>query len=293
MLEHRIPLHIEPMLVKTYVRRCLGLSLTQWRKIKQAGFFINGQPAAPHHQLQPGDLLLLQWETACDIEPTPIPLSIIYEDDYLLIIDKPAGLVVHPVAGNRTHTLANAVIYYYRQHSLAHAFHPVHRLDRNTSGLIVIAKYPHIQHQLSQGGFQLERRYLAISSGQPPATDGLIDAPIDRLPGSIILRQVAASGQPAQTNYHICATAPSGALLELTLLTGRTHQIRVHLAYIGCPLHGDDLYGGPLTHITRQALHSAYLAFTHPVSKEKLTFSAPLPPDMQYVWHTLQHQTTK
>lgn len=273
----------QPVLLKDLLRR-LNISLTLRRKLKQSpgAILVNDEPAAWLTTVNPGDTVTILWPGECRVPPSPLPLAIVYEDESLLVIDKPAGLLVHPTSGPPEPTLANAVVHHLSagQHRPG-GFHPLHRLDRNTSGLILIAKNPHVQHLLSgDGGKQITREYLALVSGAVRPAAGIIDAPIGRRPGSIIERMVNPDGQPATTLYETVRVLAGHCLLKLKLETGRTHQIRVHLAHIGHPILGDDLYGGSTEHIQRQALHAARLRFTHPLTGEQLDLSAPLPADM-------------
>lgn len=283
MLDFLVPKTVTPMPIKDFLRRHIGFSLTIWRKIKLSGtLVVNSHTVAINHIVYPGDNITVNWQEACTIVPTELPLTICYEDDYILIIDKPAGMLVHPTTSENISTLANAVIHYFRSKQLPYIFHPVHRLDRNTSGLVLIAKQPHIQHLLSRNDIKnINRQYLALASGTIEPTIGTIDAPIARHPDSIIQRMVHDSGQHATTCYKVLKKFNTASLVELTLLTGRTHQIRVHLSHIGHPLLGDDLYGGSRDLITRQALHAARLYFTHPVSGKAIDVSSPLPADLR------------
>ncbi len=268
-----------PQLSLSDCLRRLGVSLNLRRKIKQHGVIrINGVVCPWNSLINPKSEIQLEWAVASSIAPENIPLPIVYEDDWLLIIDKPAGMLVHPTTAQAQGTLANAVIYYYRQAGYTHAFHPVQRLDRNTSGLLAIAKLSSIQHVLTKQN--LRRRYLAIVDGTPEAASGSIRVPIARHPDSIILRIASPSGQDAVTHYRVLQSFPSASLLQLELETGRTHQIRLHLSHIGHPLLGDDLYGGRTDLIARQALHSALLELQHPVTGSVMNFSAALPPDL-------------
>ncbi|WP_371381432.1 RluA family pseudouridine synthase [Sporomusa aerivorans] len=288
MPEFVVPPNISPQPVKDYLRRRVGLSLTLWRKIKTTGtLLINALPATICTEVHPGDTISVTWPEASSIIAEALPLAIAYEDDWLLVADKPTGMLVHPAAGQHSGTLANAIMHYYHQQSYSCGFHPVNRLDRNTSGLVLIAKRPDIQHWLNQNQNSITKEYLAIVSGTPAPANGQIDAPIGRKPNSIIEREVRPDGQQAITHYRILTSFGQASLLEVLLKTGRTHQIRVHFCYIGCPLLGDDLYGGPVTLITRQALHAAKLSLPHPVSGQVLTVTSPLPADLVNVLSTL------
>lgn len=207
------------------------------------------------------------------------PSMLAYEDDFLLIIDKPAGMLVHPTVSERGTTLYDYVKAYYEANGINASIHPVSRLDRNTSGLVVFAKEPVVQHWLSQQ--QVEKEYLALACGCFDCSEGIIEAPIARKEGSIIERCVDYErGKHAKTAYEVLASYSNHTLLKVRLFTGRTHQIRVHLASIGHPLVNDNLYGTPGPQ-ARHALHAYRLAFKHPVSDVFLEITRALPEDLQ------------
>lgn len=206
------------------------------------------------------------------------PSMVAYEDDFLLIIDKPAGMLVHPTVSERGTTLYDYVKAYYEANGITTGIHPVSRLDRNTSGLVIFAKEPVVQHWLSQQ--QVEKEYLALACGRFDCSEGIIEAPIARKEGSIIERCVDYErGKYAKTAYEVLAAYSSCTLLKVRLFTGRTHQIRVHLASIGHPLVNDNLYGTPGPQ-ARHALHAYRLAFKHPVSDVFLEITRSLPNDL-------------
>ena len=275
---------------KAYLMRMHGISGSLWKRIKHHGAFTwNGSPAiAARTMVKDGDHITYDLPVVSTVVPEALPLSILYEDDDLLVLDKPAGQLVHPTTKETRGTIANAVRGYYAACGVHLDVHPCHRLDRNTSGLLLIAKHPEVQYQIMRQN-ALRREYLALIEGtiMPPA--GCIDAPIARALPSIILRCVAEDGKPACTHYETQRTNGNYSLLRLWLDTGRTHQIRVHLAHCGHPLLGDDLYGGTTEPIARHALHSAHLTLVHPRTKEVLILTAPLPRDMAQIAACLVH----
>lgn len=288
MIKNNMPSYIVPkslavMSARDFLQKHAGISLNLWRKIKHHDkFYINGQKAHPTTAcVIPNDEISYTIEETTSITAVKLPLDICYEDDYLLITNKPAGQLVHPTTKERMNSLANAVLYHYKQTKQDCIFHPVHRLDRNTSGLVLIAKLPQIQHQLSnQNNKRFHRIYKAIIEGTLIPSSGTINAPIDRKAGSIIERIVLASGKEAITHYRTLQTSDKLSLLRIELDTGRTHQIRVHLAYLSHPLLGDDLYGGNHDILNRQALHACQISFFHPITNKLVDISCPLPPDM-------------
>lgn len=231
-------------------------------------------------------------------EPQDIPLKILFEDDHLLVVDKPAGLVVHPAAGNLDGTLVNALLHHCagRLSGIGGVARPgiVHRIDKDTSGLLVVAKTDIAHEGLAKqfAAHSINRRYLAIVTGVPKAEQGTVDAPLARSAAN--RKKIAVvegkRGKRAVTHWRRLHVLTDAALVECRLETGRTHQVRVHMASIGHPLVGDPVYGrsgkkyGKLLNdidFRHQALHAAELGFTHPVTKHRLSFSSPMPPDMQ------------
>ena len=209
------------------------------------------------------------------------PDMIAYEDDFLLVLDKPAGMLVHPTVSERGDTLYDYVKDYYERRSITAGIHPVSRLDRNTSGLVIFAKEPIVQFWLSRQ--EVDKEYLALTQGRLQQTQGIIEAPIARKEGSIIERCVDYErGKYAKTAYEVLGYYGGNTLLRVRLYTGRTHQIRVHLAHIGHPLVDDNLYGTPGPQ-SRHALHAYRLAFKHPVSDDFLEITRILPADLRKI----------
>ncbi|SHK71970.1 23S rRNA pseudouridine1911/1915/1917 synthase [Selenomonas ruminantium] len=274
------------MPVRAFLKAQTGISNTIWKRIKNSGTFaINGVNAnAARSEVKDGDIITYDILRPSDIEAEELPLDIRYEDEWLLVINKPAGQLVHPTTKESHGTVGNALMHYFAAKGESHAFHPVHRLDRDTSGLLLVAKEPQIQYLLSPKGCKnFKREYQAIIEGQLTPSAGTIDAPIARALPSIILRKVDPEGQPARTHYRTSKTNGQFSLLELELETGRTHQIRVHMAHMGHPLLGDDLYGGNMEWIQHQALHAFRLSFRHPMSNKDLVITAPPPEDFQQI----------
>ncbi len=275
------------MNAKTYLRRYAGASTSTWKRIKHSGTFsVNGLPAiAGRTKVVDGDIITYDITRTSKLPVEPLPLDIRYEDPYLLVVNKPAGMLVHPTPKVFHGTLASGILAHYEAQGEQHDFHPMHRLDMDTSGLVAIAKEPEVQFLLTgkNGVKPLRRDYLGIVEHAPEKQSGCIDAPIARELPSIIKRCVDPHGQEARTHYKTLSQDAHHALLELRLDTGRTHQIRVHLAHLGLPLLGDSLYGGNMTAIKRQALHAAHLSFFHPILSIPLSIYAPLPQDMRSI----------
>lgn len=287
-----LTLHITPELagleVNTLLRRRLGLSGTVLRRVKwlEDGITLDGARVNVRVRVREGQTLAVRMtdpSPTSGVVPAEGPLDILYEDGDLIVLNKAPGVLVHPGHGHFDDTLGNFLMHYYKISGEESDFHPVHRLDKGTSGLVAVAKHPHAQeklkNQLHTGDFR--RVYLAVCDGAPPAPSGVVDAPIGRAEGSLMKREVRPDGQPARTHYQVLRAWGPRSLVELELETGRTHQIRVHMAHIGCPLTGDFLYGTEnRALISRPALHSARLELLHPITGERLSFTAPLPADM-------------
>ena len=268
-----------------------GYSSAVIRAFKQTdhGIQKNGAWARVRELLEGGDTLTLTLEeSTCsqNIVPRPLPFPVVYEDEDLLVVNKPSGMPIHPSQGNYDNTLANACAYYFSAKDEPFVYRCINRLDRDTTGLLIIAKHLHSASLLSKmsAARLINREYLALAQGRVP-DEGTIVAPIARTPGSTIERMVDAEGEYACTHYKRLAYENGYSLVSLTLDTGRTHQIRVHMKHIGHPLPGDFLYNPDYTVIHRQALHSYRLSFSHPISGEALDFSAPIPDDMASIIH--------
>ncbi len=281
--------------------------LQEW--IKRGAARLDDAEVTPKHRVWGGEAISLTTEAAVstEIRPEAIPLDIVHEDDDVLVVDKPAGLVVHPAAGHWEGTLQNALL----NHAPALAGIPrcgiVHRIDKDTSGLLMVAKSLEAHKQLVDQlqARTVHRHYLALVQGAPTG-GGTVDEPIGRHPSDRKRFAVRRDGKPAVTHYRIEERFPSHTLLQVKLETGRTHQIRVHMAHIHHPLVGDPVYGGrsktpagapaplidALRQFRRQALHAASLGIDHPASGEYLEWHAPLPDDFQSLLERLRHAST-
>ena len=224
-------------------------------------------------------------EDNSNIVASNIPLNIIYEDDYLLVINKPANIAIHPSILHFDNSLSNGVKFYFDKLGLKKKIRIVNRLDRNTSGIVILAKNEYIQEclikQMKTNEFKKE--YLAIAKGILESKSGTLNFPIARKEGSIIERTVSSDGDSAITHYDVVKEFNNLSLVHIVLETGRTHQIRVHFSHIGHPILGDTLYGSPSELINRQALHSYKLTFIHPVTKKVVSLEAPLPNDIKNI----------
>lgn len=273
--------------IKEFLKEELGFSRRLLKNMKEmdTAITVNGSRRGIWEQLAVGDILHITFpaeQKAPYLVPEDMALPIVYEDDAVLVIDKPAGIATIPSMNQPTGTIANGIRGYYEKKNLPYTVHIATRLDRDTSGLMLIAKHRYSHAILSemQKSKKVDRQYLAIITGGMQQERGTISAPIGRKEGSIIERAVVSSGQRAVTHYQVLKKGEDMSLLKIHLETGRTHQIRVHFSAKGHPLIGDDLYGGSTEMLQRQALHSASLTFTHPLTREWMQFTSKLPDDM-------------
>ena len=266
-------------------------NITQLKKMPES-ILKNGVWEYMRSLLATGDILTVhiqENESSPNIPPVELPLSIIYEDEDILVVNKPAGMPIHPSLNNYENSLANGLMWYYTEQGKPFIFRCSNRLDRDTSGLTIVAK-----HYVSAGMLSamiankatsgITREYLAIAKGSVRPLEGTITAPLGRKEGSIIERTVDfENGESAVTHYRVLDEKNGHSLVSLILETGRTHQIRIHMKYLGYPLIGDYLYNPDMEQIQRQALHAWKLSFVHPITGEKMQFTAPLPEDMAAV----------
>lgn len=252
---------------------------------KDKRIFLNDKPVYVTEKVKAGDVLKLNMnfiEASDNIVPTAIDLDIIFEDEYLLIINKPADMPVHPSCNHYENSLSNGLKYYFNEIGLNKKIRPVNRLDKDTSGLVIFAKHEYIQEmlvrQMKDNTFKKE--YIAILEGNLEETSGTINVPIARKSGSIMERIVSTDGETAISHFELIQNFDNYCEVKYNLETGRTHQLRVHSKYIGHPILGDTLYGSASPLISRQALHAFKVIFIHPISKELLAFEAILPQDI-------------
>jgi len=248
--------------------------------------YINGVSSSVNALLNIGDIITINLdfiEETPNIVPTNIPLDIVYEDDALLIINKPAGIAVHPSMEHFEDSLSNGIKFYFNKIDLKKKIRPVNRLDKDTSGLVVFAKNEYIQECLvkQMKTKQFVKEYIAICEGVFENKKGTINAPIARKENSIIERCISKNGDTAITHYEVLKTTDNYSVVKCILETGRTHQIRVHMAHLGHPLLGDTLYGKPSNLISRQALHAYKISFIHPINRQKVELEIQLPADFE------------
>lgn len=257
------------------------------RLTRSRGIRLNGSMPWLNRVLKTGDRLqvAVRPREKADQRADPVSFAVIYEDEDWMVVDKPSGIKVHPTQPDQGGTLTNGILHYWKEtYGTEGIVRPVHRLDRDTSGLLLVAKYAYA-HQLMDRELRqkrIGRIYWAVVSGRMGecGTSGTIDAPIAKAPDHPLRRQVDPDGDHAVTHYRVLKQSGEATLLQLELDTGRTHQIRVHLAHLGFPLIGDKLYRGSTRHLQRQALHARHLHFTHPLKGEEMTFTSPLPQDL-------------
>lgn len=273
--------------LSSFLREEMGISAGLMNRLKwKEMLFVNGAPQHTDYPVKPGDIITVPLDDPQAQYPAQQgQLSILFEDEHLLAVDKPAGMLIHPSRSRLTDTLANFVLGYYARTNQSCAFHPITRLDRDTFGIVLLAKNAHIHalcNTLHNEG-RLQKFYRALVYGGPEAEEGIIDAPIQRLPLPSLLRQVSPEGKPSQTAFRVLSREDGYTKLELQAITGRTHQLRVHCAYKGYPILGDPQYNSPQSlafsqskNLQSQLLCAYRLAFPHPITGEKLVLTSKL-----------------
>lgn len=290
IIKGTVPADFSSKSLQDFLRYDLRLSSALIKKAKRIenGITVNGKLAFTNSTVLENDKVEVIIETdnekSENILPCEIPLNIVFEDEYMLVVDKDGGVPTHPSLNNYDISVAGAVMNYYQKQGKNFVFRPVNRLDKGTSGLMIIAKNPYIHEmlkkQLHTGNFV--REYKALVCGIIEGC-GTVNAPIFRADNSIIKRAVDERGVYAVTHYRPIEVFKDKTLLSLKLETGRTHQIRVHMQYIGHPLYGDFLYGSEAEDLKRPALHSSEISFLHPISNKHLCFSSPLKHDIETI----------
>lgn len=273
--------------IRYILRNHMGFSAALVRRLKAApdGILLNGQTAKQDTDVKAGDILMLTIgdSSSENIVPQNIPLDILYEDEDVIAVHKPRAMPTHPSQNHHADTLANAISYYYRDR--AFTFRVITRLDRDTSGVVLIAKNPLAAQILSrdmQNG-EIRKEYVAVVCGEPKPPAGTVSAPIQRRADSVILREVSPEGKEAVTEYTMEKTKNGISFVRLWPKTGRTHQIRVHMQYLGTPIYGDDLYGAPQKG-ERTRLHCCAVRFRQPMTRAEITIEAPVPQDMRLLF---------
>lgn len=319
-MRFEVPADAKGLRLSRFLFDRLKLSRNLIRRAKgTGGLLVDGAPLPVSYRLEGGETVEVRVESEGRVSPEPLPLNVVYEDDHVLVVDKPAGMVVHPVRSYVTGTLANAVAHHLRDEDGAGVARPVIRIDKETSGLVLFARSALAAQRLSTQltEFKLDRSYIGLVKGCPEPEAGTVDLPIRRVWGHPVAREVAmgtrtpeqeallrgaeaegrvlrgewtAGGQRAVTHYRVLERFDGASLLTFWLETGRTHQIRIHMSHLGHPLLGDQLYGagGPPG---RQALHAATLRFAHPTTGKVVHCASPLPKDLNLLIEELRRET--
>jgi len=277
-ISYVIPPESDGQTVQTFLRRECGMSWRMVVKLKRVedGIMLDGVHVRTIDPLKAGQILTVTMPTdAVRIEGMELPLDIVFEDDDILVINKPPYLAVHPSAGKPDPTLANAVVAYFERQGHPLSFRPLNRLDRNTSGLVLATKNPHVTFVMRDAA---KKRYIAVVNGELHGK-GTVNEPIRIKEGCTIQREVGEGGKPSVTHWESLATDSKISVLSIILETGRTHQIRVHMSWLGYPLVGDTMYSEDDS-FPRHALHCADMTFDHPMTGETLSLHAPIPDDM-------------
>ena len=281
-VEYRVTPENAGRKLRDVLRQVMGVSYGAMKSAKWDGrITVNGSPTPVDAVMRSGDLVAIRWKDSpvYAVKPYPLPLTIPYEDEHLFVIDKPAPLASQSSANHPDNALENA-LFAHLGCPPDYIYRPVNRLDKGTSGLMLVAKTPHAQHRLQRllHTDDFRRTYLAVVEGHLPAIDGIVDAPIGKEDAASIRRIVTSGGKPSRTHYQVLHAGANRSLVRLTLDTGRTHQIRVHMAHLGCPVAGDFLYGMELPELPgRFALHSHEVQLRHPLTGAMLHITSPLP----------------
>lgn len=280
-MEYRVGAEEAGKRVREILRGSMGVSYSAMKSAKWNGRIrMNGEAVRADTKVAEGDLISIEWEEdvpVYQLNPFELPLKIPYEDEHLMAVVKPGGIASQSSRNHPDDSLENAVFSYFGCPE-NYIYRPVNRLDKGTGGLMIVAKTPHAQHLLQRELHTpaFRRRYLALTDGKPAAKEGVLDFPIAKVPGATIKRMIAPEGKPSRTRYKVLREQENGALMLLELETGRTHQIRVHLSHIGCPVRGDFLYGQerPDQFPGSFALHSAMVELRHPITGQTIRLTS-------------------
>lgn len=286
-LEYKIKENNQYYNIKEVLKKEFHISDRLIAKLKNAKqIYLNNKPAYVSERLEVGNSIVVDLdfnEISDNIIPTKINLDILYEDEALLIVNKPCNMPVHPSMEHYTDSLSNGIKYYFESIHLNRKIRPVNRLDKDTTGIVIFAKNQYVQEslirQMKNNNFKKE--YLALVEGKLENASGIINAPIARKKNSIIERQISSNGVTSITHYTLIKKFSNYSLVQFVLETGRTHQIRVHCKYMGHPILGDTLYGNSSELINRQALHAYKINFIHPIINEEMEIVAELPADIR------------
>lgn len=289
-LTYQVPIEQDGRQIKRVIRGAMGVSYQQFSRIKAAGgMLLDGRSVHANQIVREGQRIEITLvEPMSDVEQVDAPVNVVYEDEHLMVIDKIAPLACQASPRHPGDSVENRLAHIFRNEP-HFTFRPINRLDKGTSGLMTVAKHAHAQMLLSRGLHtdQLAREYLAVVVGAIEPESGIIDRPIGKADGATVRREVTSGGKPARTEYRTLARANGLSLLRIRLHTGRTHQIRVHMQSMGCPIVGDFLYGAEDARLPRRfALHSAALRLTHPMTGEPMVFGSPLPPEIAALMKT-------
>lgn len=283
ILNFTVPAQYDNTQAKWFLRNYCNISvrLITALKLVPLGISRNGELLRVIDTVYESDIIQIKLpEDNNEIEPVDIPLDICYEDDHIIVLNKPPYMPVHPTHGHIDDTLANGVAFYLNNKNESFSFRAINRIDRDTTGLVLVAKHSYAASNLVKN---VQKKYVAVCEGEI-LNSGTVDAKISLLPGHTIQRTAGTSdGVTAITHYKPILTKNRHTLVEFNLETGRTHQIRVHMSHINHPLAGDDMYGGSLEYIKRQALHCKTIIFLHPVTHKEITVTTDLPDDMQKI----------
>ncbi len=289
-ISYLIPHEADGQTVQTFLRRECGMSWRMVVKLKRVenGIMLDGVHVRTIDPIHVGQTLTVTMpDDVVRIEGADLPLDVVFEDEHILVVNKPPYLAVHPSAGKPDPTLANAVVSYFEKQGVPLSFRPLNRLDRNTSGLLLAAKNPHMTFLMRNTA---KKRYIAIVKGKLDGC-GTIDQPIRIKDGCTIQREVGEGGKDSVTHWETLAANEEFSVLSVVIETGRTHQIRVHMSWLGHPLVGDTMYGEDES-LPRHALHCEQMSFAHPASDQEILLHAPLPDDMREFLSTHELEVT-